>query len=85
MTASWMRLPASLSGTTRWISSRETYAPLTPTSHTRLTASRRRSITPAVWRGVPARAGGPDYTGLDVIIVRGEKIAALYVFLNSMP
>ena len=26
----------------------------------------------------------PDYTGLDVIIVRG-KIAALYVFLDSMP
>ena len=27
----------------------------------------------------------PDYTGLDVIIVRGGKIAALYVFLDSMP
>jgi hypothetical protein len=27
----------------------------------------------------------PDYTGLDVIIVRGDKIAALYVFLDSMP
>ena len=27
----------------------------------------------------------PDYTGLDVIIVRGEKIAALYVFLDSTP
>jgi hypothetical protein len=27
----------------------------------------------------------PDYTGLDVIIVRDEKIAALYVFLDSMP
>src|SRR6201993_3212308 len=26
-----------------------------------------------------------DYTGLDVIIVRDEKIAALYVFLDSMP
>ena len=24
----------------------------------------------------------PEYTGLDVIIVRDEKIAALYVFLN---
>jgi hypothetical protein len=24
----------------------------------------------------------PDYTGLDVIIVRDDKIAALYVFLN---
>ena len=26
-----------------------------------------------------------DYTGLDVIIVRDDKIAALYVFLDSMP
>lgn len=26
-----------------------------------------------------------EYTGLDVIIVRGDKIAALYVFLDSMP
>ncbi|HEV2170987.1 MAG TPA: nuclear transport factor 2 family protein [Candidatus Binatus sp.] len=24
----------------------------------------------------------PDYTGLDIIIVRNQKIAALYVFLN---
>jgi SnoaL-like domain len=24
----------------------------------------------------------PEYTGLDVIVVRGNKIAALYVFLN---
>jgi hypothetical protein len=27
----------------------------------------------------------PDYTGLDVIIVRDGKIAALCVFLDSMP
>lgn len=27
----------------------------------------------------------PDYTGLDVIIVRDGKIAALYVFLDTMP
>ena len=27
----------------------------------------------------------PDYTGLDVIMVRDDKIAALYVFLDSMP
>ena len=27
----------------------------------------------------------PDYTGLDVIIVRDGKIAALYVFLDSLP
>src|SRR3984957_9747639 len=29
--------------------------------------------------------GEPDYTGLDVIIVRGGKIAALYVFLDRLP
>ena len=33
--------------------------------------------------GPPGEA--PDYTGLDVIIVRDGKIAALYVFLDSMP
>jgi hypothetical protein len=27
----------------------------------------------------------PDYTGLDVIVVRDEKISALYVFLDSPP
>ena len=30
-------------------------------------------------------SGKPDYTGLDVIIVRDGKIAALYVFLDSTP
>ena len=35
--------------------------------------------------GSGARGEKPDYTGLDVIIVRGDKIAALYVFLDSMP
>ena len=33
--------------------------------------------------GPPGEA--PDYTGLDVIIVRDGRIAALYVFLDSMP
>jgi hypothetical protein len=33
--------------------------------------------------GVPGEA--PDYTGIDVIIVRDGKIAALYVFLESLP
>ena len=33
--------------------------------------------------GPPGKA--PDYTGLDVIIVRDGMIAALYVFLDSMP
>ena len=36
------------------------------------------------WSSGP-RGEAPDYTGLDVIIVRGGKIAALYVFLDSMP
>jgi hypothetical protein len=36
------------------------------------------------WGSGP-RGEEPDYTGLDVIMVRGEKIAALYVFLDSMP
>jgi hypothetical protein len=36
------------------------------------------------WGSGP-RGQAPDYTGLDVIIVRGDKIAALYVFLDSMP
>jgi hypothetical protein len=35
--------------------------------------------------GVRSAGEKPDYTGLDVIIVRGDKIAALYVFLDSMP
>jgi SnoaL-like domain len=35
--------------------------------------------------GSGLRGEKPDYTGLDVIIVRDDKIAALYVFLDSMP
>ena len=35
--------------------------------------------------GSGRRGEKPDYTGMDVIIVRGDKIAALYVFLDSMP
>ena len=34
------------------------------------------------WASGP-RGGVPAYTGEDVIIVRDEKIAALYVFLDS--
>jgi hypothetical protein len=41
---------------------------------------------PVVWLGLPACAKiGHDCTGLDVIIVRHGKIAALYLFLDSMP
>ncbi|WP_267221555.1 nuclear transport factor 2 family protein [Dyella silvae] len=36
------------------------------------------------WGSGP-RGAAPDYTGLDVIIVRDGKIAALYVFLDAMP
>jgi hypothetical protein len=36
------------------------------------------------WGSGP-RGGVPGYTGEDVIIVRDEKIAALYVFLDSPP
>jgi len=36
------------------------------------------------WGSGP-RGEEPDYTGLDVIVVRGGKIAALYVFLDSTP
>jgi hypothetical protein len=36
------------------------------------------------WGSGP-RGESPDYTGLDVIIVRDGKIAALYVFVDSMP
>ncbi|PCE27221.1 nuclear transport factor 2 family protein [Burkholderia ubonensis] len=36
------------------------------------------------WGSGP-RGGAPDYTGLDVIIVRDGRIAALYVFLDSTP
>jgi hypothetical protein len=35
--------------------------------------------------GSGQRGEAPDYTGLVVIIVRGDKIAALYVFLDLMP
>jgi hypothetical protein len=40
-----------------WTSSLETCMRLTLTSRTRLTGSRRRSITPAVWHGAPVRVG----------------------------
>jgi SnoaL-like domain len=35
--------------------------------------------------GVGPRGEKPDYTGMDVIIARDGKIAALYVFLDSSP
>ena len=35
--------------------------------------------------GSGTRGEAPDYTGMDVIIVRDDKISALYVFLDSQP
>ena len=39
---------------------------------------------PLAWGSGP-RGEASDYTGLDVIIVHDSKIAAFYVFLDSMP
>jgi len=36
------------------------------------------------WGSGP-RGEAPDYTGMDVIIVRDDKISTLYVFLDSQP
>ena len=59
---------------------------LTLTSRTRLTAQPQalHNAGRLAWGSGP-RGEKPDYTGLDVIIVRDDKIAALYVFLDSMP
>jgi hypothetical protein len=59
---------------------------LTLPSRTRLMVSRRRSNNAGrlAWGSGP-RGEKPEYNGLDVIIVRGDKIAALYVFLDSTP
>ena len=55
------------------------------TSRTRLTAPQAlHNAGHLAWGSGPLREK-PDYTGLDVIIVRDDKIAALYVFLDSMP
>jgi hypothetical protein len=62
MTAYSICLPASSSGTMHWTSSQETCVRPTLTSSTRLTASRRRSITPGVWRGGPVRGGRSPIT-----------------------
>jgi hypothetical protein len=35
--------------------------------------------------GLGPRGEKPDHTGLDVIITRDDKIAALYVFLDTLP
>jgi hypothetical protein len=51
-----------------------------------LTVLRRHCITPEGLRGGSGPFGEkPDYGGLDVIIVRDDKIAALYEFLDNLP
>jgi hypothetical protein len=87
MTASSMCLAASSSGTMHWTSSHETCGRLTHpdfayTPHGEPQAL--HNVGRLAWWSGP-RGEKPDYTGLDVIIVRGDKIAALYVFLDSMP
>ena len=86
MIASSMCLPAFSSDTTHLISSRETCVRLTLSSaytpHGEPQALHNAGRL--AWVSGP-RGEEPDYTGLDVIIVRGDKIAALYVFLDSMP
>ena len=85
-TACSMCLRVHSLGTTLSTNSQVICARRTRTSFTHRTANRRPSTTPVVWRGALVRVGEkPDYTGLDVIIVRDGKIAALYVFLDSMP
>ncbi len=81
-----MRLPAFSSGATPWTGSQETcgrphpHFAYTPRGEPQALHNAGR----LAWEFGPRRTG-PAYTGLDVIIVRGDKIAALYVFLDSMP
>ena len=86
MIASSMGLPVFSSGMTHWTSSQEACVRLIPhfvyTPHGKPQALHNAGRL--AWGSGP-RGEKPDYTGLDVIIVRGDKIAALYVFLDSMP
>jgi hypothetical protein len=86
MAASSMCPPAFLSGTTHWTSLQEICAQRILTLFTRQMANRRRFTMRVAWRGGSGPRGAkPNYTGWDVVIVRDKKIAALYVFLDSMP
>ena len=86
MTASLMHLRASSSGTTPWTSFagdlRATHPHFVYTPHGEPKAL--HSAGRLAWGSGPP-GEQPDYTGLDVITVRGDKIAALYVFLDSAP
>ena len=68
--------PVSLLDATLWTSSPETSARHIPTSSQAL-----HNGGILAWGSGP-KGEAPDYTGLDVVIVRDGKIAALYVFLN---
>jgi hypothetical protein len=74
--------PVSLLDTTLWTSSPETSA-IHPhfvyASHGEPQALHNGGIL--AWGSGP-KGEAADYTGLDVVIVRDGKIAALYVFLN---
>ena len=81
-----MSQSASSSDATRWTSSQKTCARPILTSRTRRCGEPQalHNAGRLAWGSGP-RGERPDYTGLDVIIVHGDKIAALYVFLDSMP
>src|SRR5207302_10572740 len=56
----------------------------TRTSFTPRTARPRPCTMSVVWLGIGLRDEPPNYTGLDVVIVRDVRIAALYVFLDPV-
>jgi hypothetical protein len=85
MTASSMCLPAFSSATTHWTASQETCATHPHFVYTPHGAPQALHNAGRLAWGSGPRREKPDYTGLDVIIVRGDKIAALYVFLDSRP
>jgi hypothetical protein len=71
------------SGTMHSTNSPETCARHTRISLMCLMVLHRLCTTPAGLRGGSGPLGeNPNYTGLDVIIVHDDKIAALYVFLD---
>ena len=74
---------ASSLDTTHWTKSRGNYARPIRTLSIRTMERPRPCTTGELLRGARGRkASPPEYTGLDVVVVRDSKIAALYVFLN---
>src|SRR5262249_20648292 len=86
MTVSCTCSPASSSAMTRWTNSQVICVRRILTSRIHLTVAPQalHNAGRLAWGSGP-RGEKPNYTGLDVIIVRDDKIAALYVFLDSMP